>query len=68
MRTNIDIDEKLIEEARRITGLSSKKAVVEAALEDMIRRARRREVAEYFGKLPSWEGSLDASRQARRFE
>ena len=67
MRTNIDIDEKLIEEARRITGLASKKAIVEAALEEMIRRARRREVADYFGRLPSWEGDLDESRQGRRF-
>ncbi len=67
MRTNIDIDEKLIEEARRVTGLASKKAIVEAALEEMIRRARRREVADYFGRLPSWEGDLDESRQGRRF-
>lgn len=68
MRTNIDIDDKLIDEARRLTGLPSKKAIVEAALEEMIRRARQREVADYFGKLPSWEGDLDEMRQDRTFE
>ncbi|HRY26400.1 MAG: type II toxin-antitoxin system VapB family antitoxin [Geminicoccaceae bacterium] len=68
MRTNIDIDEKLIEEARRITGLASKKAIVEAALEELVRRARQREVADYFGKLPSWEGNLDESRKGRAFD
>jgi len=68
MRTNIDIDDKLIEEARRLTGLPTKKAIVEAALEEMIRRARQREVADYFGKLPSWEGDLDEMRQGRGFD
>lgn len=67
MRTNIEIDEKLIEEARRITGLPSKKAIVEAALQEMIRRARQREVADYFGKF-EWEGNLDESRQGRTFD
>ena len=65
MRTNIDIDEKLIEEARRITGLSTKKAIVERALEELVRRERQREVADYFGKLPSWEGDLDGMRRDR---
>lgn len=68
MRTNIDIDEKLIAEARRVTGLASKKAIVEAALEELVRRARQREVADYFGKLPSWEGDLDESREGRTFD
>lgn len=65
MRTNIEIDDKLIEEARRITGLSTKKAIVERALEELVRRERQREVADYFGKLTSWEGDLDAMRQDR---
>ncbi len=75
MRTNIEIDEKLIEEARRITGLPSKKAIVEAALQEMIRRARAsREVADYFGQVrvgrqtrESRQGrsSIDPRRQQR---
>ncbi len=67
MRTNIEIDDKLIEEARRITGLSTKKAIVERALVELVRREREREVLKYFGKLP-WEGDLDAMREGRRFE
>jgi Arc/MetJ family transcription regulator len=50
MRTNIEIDDKLIEEARRITGLSTKKAIVERALEELVRREREREVAERAGE------------------
>jgi len=67
VRTNIDIDEKLIEEARRVTGLSTKKAIVERALEELVRREREREILNYFGKL-KWEGDLDAMRQGRTFD
>lgn len=67
MRTNIDIDEKLIEEARRITGLPSKKAIVERALEELIRCEREREALAYFGKL-DWQGDLDKMREGRFFE
>jgi Arc/MetJ family transcription regulator len=67
MRTNIEIDDKLIEEARRITGLSTKKAIVERALEELVRREREREVLKYFGKL-KWEGDLDAKREGRSFD
>ena len=67
MRTNIEIDDKLIAEARRITGLSTKKAIVERALQELVRREREREVLQYFGKL-KWEGDLNAMRQGRIFE
>jgi Arc/MetJ family transcription regulator len=67
MRTNIEIDDKLIEEARRITGLSTKKAIVERALEELVRREREREVLKYFGKL-KWEGDLDSKREGRSFD
>jgi Arc/MetJ family transcription regulator len=67
MRTNIEIDDKLIEEARRITGLSTKKAIVEKALQELVRREREREIVKYFGKL-KWEGDLDAMREGRTFE
>lgn len=67
MRTNIDIDDKLIEEARRITGLPSKKAIVEKALQELIRREREREALAYFGKL-DWQGDLDKMREGRSFD
>ena len=36
MRTNIEIDDDLIKEAMRLTGIKTKKAVVEAALAQML--------------------------------
>jgi Arc/MetJ family transcription regulator len=64
MRTNIDIDDELIEEAQRLSGLRTKKAVVDKALETFIRCARERAALGMFGKL-QWEGDLAASREGR---
>jgi Arc/MetJ family transcription regulator len=64
MRTNIDLDDALIEEARRLSGLRTKKAVVDKALETFIRCAREREALKMFGQLES-EGDLATSRAGR---
>jgi Arc/MetJ family transcription regulator len=64
MRTNIDLDDELIREAQRLSGLRTKKAVVDKALATFIRCAREREALEMFGKL-QWEGDLATSREGR---
>lgn len=67
MRTNIDLDDTLLEEARSLSGLRTKKAVVDKALETFIRCAREREALAMFGKL-TWAGDFDASREGRAFD
>lgn len=57
MKTNIDLDERLIREAQRLTGLPSKRAVVERALETLIRLHDQAQVRRLRGKL-EWEGDL----------
>jgi Arc/MetJ family transcription regulator len=66
VRTSIDLDDALIREAQRLSGLRTKKAVVDRALETFVRRAREREreALEMFGKL-EWQGDLTASREGR---
>lgn len=64
MRTNIDLDDDLLEEARRLSGLRTKKAVVDKALATFIRCEREREALAMFGKL-DWVGDLEASREGR---
>lgn len=64
MRTNIDLDDELIDEARRLTGLATKKDLVNHALRELIARERRKAVLALEGKL-HWEGDLDAMRQGR---
>lgn len=61
MRTNIDIDDKLIEEALRLTGLKTKRAVVEQGLQTLIRLKRQRRILDLAGKV-HWEGNIDDSR------
>lgn len=61
MRTNIDLDDALLAEAMRFSGLSTKKATVEAALREYVEDARRREALEGMRGM-GWEGDLDAMR------
>ena len=51
MLTNIDIDEKLLSEARRLTGLKTKRAVVEAALQSLIKFHGQADVRQLWGRL-----------------
>ena len=61
MRTNIDIDDALLEEAMQATGLMTKKAIVEEALRRVVRHARQRRALEDMRGL-GWEGDLDEMR------
>jgi Arc/MetJ family transcription regulator len=67
VRTNIDIDEKLIEEAMELSGLKTKKAVVEEALKAIVNeRQRRKALANLWGM--GWEGDLDEMRTDKERE
>lgn len=67
MRTNIEIDDKLIEEAQQLSGLKTKRAVVDAALRMFVRVQRQKDVLQLAGKV-KWEGDLDAMREGREFD
>ena len=64
MRTNIVIDDRLMERAMRASGLKTKRAVVEAGLELLIRVKAQAGLRRLRGKV-SWEGNLDELRAAR---
>jgi Arc/MetJ family transcription regulator len=64
MRTNIDIDDRLMAEAQEVSGQASKKQTVEQALRLMIRLRRQQEVGAAFGKY-RWRGNLARSRKGR---
>ena len=59
--TNIDLDETLIAEAMRLTGVSTKKEVVHLGLRELIRLARLRGVREHKGEF-HWRGDLEKMR------
>ena len=61
MRTNIVIDEKLMKETLRLTGLKTKREAVELGLRTIVRLRKQEEIRRFRGKLP-WQGDLDAMR------
>jgi len=64
MRTNVDIDDKLLAEAMRAAGTTTKRATVEAGLAELVRRHRVRKVRELRGSV-EWVGDLDELRSGR---
>lgn len=63
-RTNLVLDEHLLDEARRLGGARTYSATVQRALEDFVRRARARRILELRGS-GLWEGDLAAMREDR---
>ena len=64
MRTNIVIDDKLMDDALKATGLSTKKEAVEMGLKALIRLKKQEKIRKFKGKL-SWEGDLSEMRKTR---
>jgi Arc/MetJ family transcription regulator len=61
MRTNIVIDDKLMQETLKATGLKTKREAVELGLRTLLRLGRQAEIRRLRGKL-HWEGDLEAMR------
>jgi Arc/MetJ family transcription regulator len=64
VRTNIVIDDDLMQAAMQLTGLKSKREAVEAGLKTLLRLARQAEIRKLRGQL-DWQGDLDAMRRDR---
>ena len=61
MRTNIVIDDKLMKDTLRATGLKTKREAVELALRTVLRLHQQEAIRRLRGKL-AWDGDLDAMR------
>ena len=61
MRTNIDIDDKLMYDVLKATGITKKREVVELGLRTLLKLQQQNKVRQYRGKL-HWEGDLNAMR------
>jgi Arc/MetJ family transcription regulator len=64
MRTNIVIDDELMEKAMRASGASTKREAVERALELMVALKQQETIRSLRGKV-RWEGNLRAMRRNR---
>ena len=65
MATNLAIDDALLEEARRVGGLKTKRATVTQALNEYIQRRKQQRVVELFGKVDV-DPKYDYKSQRRR--
>lgn len=61
MRTNIEIDDKLISDVLKATGLKTKKDAVELGLKTLIRLKKQEGIRNFRGQL-KWTGDLDEMR------
>ncbi|MFA6310106.1 MAG: type II toxin-antitoxin system VapB family antitoxin [Sterolibacterium sp.] len=61
MRTNIVIDDKLMKDTLRATGLKTKREAVELGLRTVLRLRQQEQIRRFRGKL-NWQGDLDAMR------
>lgn len=62
MRTNVVIDDDLMDEALKVSGLKTKRQAIEEGLRLLVRTRRQARVRRLRGAL-KWEGSLDDMRR-----
>ena len=63
-RTNIDLDDHLVRRAQRLTGLKTKRAIVNRALETLVRTEGRKGILRYYAS-GIWKGDLRLLRRNR---
>lgn len=65
-RTVVDLDEKLVREARKLTGLTKKVELVNFALKRLIQQKELEGILQLKGKV-AWQGNLQQMRKDRDF-
>lgn len=65
-RTNIVIDEATVRQAMKLTGIKTKREVVNQALSDLVRRKGQKKILSLIGQF-TWDGDLAARRLKRSF-
>jgi Arc/MetJ family transcription regulator len=63
-RTNVVLDDKLISECQKATKIKTRRALIDYALQELLRHERQKKILELKGKI-SWEGDLAEWRKAR---
>ena len=64
VRTNIEIDDKLMKDALKATGAKTKREAVELGLKTLVQLRAQEKARELKGKI-TWEGDLNAMRTDR---
>ena len=67
-RTNVVLDEALLEEALRRSGEKTYSATINRALQDLVRRMTFEEGMKILSGSNAWEGDLEEMRRSREFD
>ncbi|MBN1625199.1 MAG: type II toxin-antitoxin system VapB family antitoxin [Deltaproteobacteria bacterium] len=64
-RTNVVLDDNLVEECAKLTGIKTQKALIDHALPELLRNENHLKILELKGNV-SWEGNLEEWRKGRK--
>jgi Arc/MetJ family transcription regulator len=65
MPTNLNLDDALLDEAVKLSGMKTKRATVNAALAEFVSRRKQRRILRLFGKL-EWDDRFDYRKERER--
>lgn len=63
-RTNVVLDDDLVEDCIKATGIKTRKALIDHALRELLRRENQTKILDLKGNI-DWEGNLDEWRKGR---
>jgi Arc/MetJ family transcription regulator len=63
-RTNVVLDDELVKECQKLTGIQTRRALIDFALNEVRRRGRQKRLLKLKGSV-GWEGDLAEWRKAR---
>jgi Arc/MetJ family transcription regulator len=61
-RTNIVLDDELVKQCQNVTGIKTKKGLIDFALKELLRYSMQRKLLELKGNV-DWDGDLDEWRK-----
>jgi Arc/MetJ family transcription regulator len=64
-RTNVVLDDKLVAQCQSVTGIPTRRSLIDHALQELLRHERQKTVLELKGRI-DWRGDLNAWRKGRR--
>jgi Arc/MetJ family transcription regulator len=65
MRTNIVLDNELVNNCIKATGIKTKKSLIDHALKELLRHKKQKKILELKGNI-TWEGNLDEMRKGHK--
>ena len=63
-RTNVVLDDELVEKCQKVTGIATRRALIDFALREVLRHGRQRRLLELKGTV-EWDGDLSTWRKQR---